>query len=199
MIGKKTSETFFSLIHDKDMTPREIAKLVEINGVQYLSRWGDWKPASPDEPNDKEAIDAALEELATFAAAGSTNDTTYMNQFYECKDNGEFHPLHAFGFNLGETGDLLVNEKPLMSLADNIEDLEAQLSNAQKEIIKLSDQVETLSKAAEAAKLKVEELDATSPIYELRAIAIHAWLQSNPPSTRVGTGWPYYSSACTSP
>jgi hypothetical protein len=185
MIGKKTRETFFSLIHDTDMTVKDLAKLVEINGVHYVSRWGDWEAATPSDPNGKEAIEAALEELATFGSASATNDSTYMNHFYECQDNHQFHPLHAFGFNLGEAGNLLVDEKPLMILADKIEDLEAQLSNAQEEIVQLSNKVETLSKAAEAAKLKVEELDATSPIYELRAIAIRTWLQSNPPSTRV--------------
>ena len=185
MIGTKTKETFFNLLHDTDMTVKDLAKLIEINGVHYVSRWGDWEAATPDDPRGQEAIKAAQDELATFGSAFATNDKAYMHHYYECKENGEFHPLHAFGFNLGESGEPLLGEKPLMSLADKVEDLETQLSNAQEEIVQLSNQVETLSKAAEAAKLKAEELDATSPIYELRAIAIHIWLQSNPPSTRV--------------
>jgi hypothetical protein len=185
MIKKKTRETLFNLVLDTDMTVEDLAKLVEINGVQHLSKWGDWKAALPDNPNGQEAIKAAQDELSTFGTAFATNDTAYMHHYYECKENGEFHPLHAFGFNLTGSGELLLGEQPLMSLADKMEDLEAQLSNTQEEIAQLSNQIESLSKAAEAAKLQAEELVATSPIHELRAIAIHIWLQSNPPSTRV--------------
>jgi hypothetical protein len=185
MIGKRTKTTFFDLLHDSKMTARELAKLVEINGIQHLSKWGDWEAASPDDPRGQEAIKAAQDELATFGSAFATNDTGYMHHYYECKENGEFHPLHAFGFNLGTSGELLVGEKPLMSLADKVEDLQAQLSTAITEVDQLSSQIETLSKVAEAAKLKAGELDATSPIHELRAIAIRTWLRSNPLGTRV--------------
>jgi len=145
MIGTRTRTTFFDLLFDTKMTARELSKLVEINGVQHLSEWDDWQAALPGNPNGKEVIGAALEEIATFAKAFATNDTEWMSQFYVCEAEGEHHPLHNYGFNLGRNGELLVEKSPLQTQEDQLRQVQSDLANAQQEITDLKNQLKEIS------------------------------------------------------
>jgi hypothetical protein len=169
MIGKNSKETFFGLLHDNKMTARELAALVKINGVQYVSRWGDWQVALPDDPKNKEAVNAALEEIATAAAAFATNDLRWMENFYLCKAEGTHHPLDNFGFNLGEDGELLVEKTPLQTQEDLLRQLQSELTDAKQEIHDLKNQLKEISTWTGFADVEDElvplELDLALQVY----------------------------------
>jgi hypothetical protein len=145
MIGKKTRESFFNLLHDTDMTVTDLAKLIEINGVHYVSRWGDWEAALPNNPYDREAIEAALTELETAGRAFSSNDLNYIEEFEVRNLEGGYHPLHDFGFNLGQNDELLVDKTPLQTQEDLLRQAQSDLINAQQEISELKNQIKEIS------------------------------------------------------
>ena len=120
-------QTFRLLIIKDKMRARELAELVEVNGMHYINRWGDWKTSLPGNAETKGAIDAAINALANYVSTEITRDSQGMEEFYELFD---YHPLDDFGFIIGEDNKLFVEKTPVQNPQELTAQLQSELTSA---------------------------------------------------------------------
>ena len=120
---KKTNiKTFRTILTNDNMSARDLAQLVKINGVLYINRWGDWVASLPGDAATKDVTDTALDEIANYVSAYICRDSQRVEEHYD----SSHHPLDNFGFTIGEDNKLFVEKTAVQNLDDQLANLKEE-------------------------------------------------------------------------
>jgi hypothetical protein len=174
--------TLDELLHKDQLSIGDLKRAIKDRGVCFVDGYGEWKAAPADEPSSDSPIEAALSALREYAhIRRSDTDLQLIEEYYRKPDS---QPICFYGFNQDTAGKLFVGKADVQNQEERIEQLTSEVASATNQNDLLKTGITNLEIELETANEKLEQQDEKSPVHDLRAIAVNAWLHSKDPCTR---------------
>ena len=114
-------KTLGELAQKDEMKLGDIKRMIDLYGVYYLSRWGEWEAAPKNLSSSNQSINTAISVLADYAEI--INGPNYIQATEEYFRYPDHQPIDRYGFNQDKNGNLFVEKTHIQTLEEQIENL----------------------------------------------------------------------------